>query len=76
MRQQMVANDSLNMLKTAGFTLEQIPGEQFEVLATLSPGELNILLASKEQLDASTRAFQSWPETGVGYFIYELSNRR
>lgn len=70
MRQQLVANDSLNALKTAGFTLEQIPGEQVEVLATLSPSELNILLASKEQLDASSLAFQSWPESGVGYFIY------
>ncbi|HZU67437.1 MAG TPA: aroma-sacti cluster domain-containing protein [Ktedonobacteraceae bacterium] len=70
MPQQLDTNKSLNVLKSAGFTLEQIPGEQVEVLTTLSPGELKILLASKEQIDASILAFQSWPESGVGYFIY------
>ncbi|HJT58424.1 MAG TPA: aroma-sacti cluster domain-containing protein [Ktedonobacteraceae bacterium] len=70
MGQQKIANDPLSALKTAGFTLEQIPGEQVEVLTTLSPGELKILLASKEQIDASTLALQSWPDSGVGYFIY------
>ncbi|HEY7484446.1 MAG TPA: aroma-sacti cluster domain-containing protein [Streptosporangiaceae bacterium] len=49
----MDEHDPLQILADAGLPTDRLPPQQRDVLATLSPEEVELILALKERLDAA-----------------------